>query len=81
MAKIFHKSQDKVLRDIERLACSQEFNRLNFELISYFDSVNREQKAYEIAEVKFSFLIKGWEWHNFYYTNSSANNLACSITV
>jgi Rha family phage regulatory protein len=53
ITKIFHKSYGKVLRDIQQLSISQEFNQANFGSISYFDSKNREQKAYEIAEVKF----------------------------
>jgi len=48
---------DKVCRDIENLTCSQEFNLLNFGEISYTDSMNREQRAYEMTKDGFSFLV------------------------
>ena len=42
------KEHKNVLRDIETLGCSEEFNQLNFEPIKYRDVKNREQKAYSI---------------------------------
>ncbi len=60
VAEIFNKEHKNVLRDIETLECSDDFNRLNFELISYLDSMNREQKAYNITKDGFSLLITGF---------------------
>lgn len=48
VAETFGKEHKNVLRDIETLGCSEEFNQLNFEPIKYRDVKNREQKAYSI---------------------------------
>ena len=48
VAETFGKEHKNVLRDIETLGCSEEFNQLNFETIKYRDVKNREQKAYSI---------------------------------
>ena len=45
VAEVFGKDHDKVCRDINNLDCSPEFNAANFVVISYNDSMNREQKA------------------------------------
>ena len=60
VANCFGKNHKNVLRDIENLTCSEEFNQLNFEPISYFDVMNREQKAYEMTKDGFSFLVMGY---------------------
>jgi Rha family phage regulatory protein len=60
VAGVFGKEHKNVLRDISELSCSEEFNRLNFELISYPDSKNREQKAYEMTKDGFLFLVMGY---------------------
>jgi len=60
IAEIFCKMHKNVLSDIEKLDCSQEFNQLNFQPISYIDSMNREQKAYELTKDGFSFLVMGY---------------------
>jgi Rha family phage regulatory protein len=60
VAEVFGKEHKNVLRDIETLSCSDEFNRLNFELISYQDSMNREQRAYQMTKDGFSFLVMGY---------------------
>ncbi len=46
VAESFGKRHGNVLRDIEALDVTEEFNRLNFESISYTDKNNRPQKAY-----------------------------------
>jgi Rha family phage regulatory protein len=38
----------------------QDFNQLNFALISYTDTMNREQRAYELTKDGFSFLVMGY---------------------
>jgi Rha family phage regulatory protein len=60
IAETFGKEHKNVLRDIEALDCSTEFNALNFEPIEYFDSRNRSQKAFEITKDGFSFLVMGY---------------------
>lgn len=60
IAEIFGKNHKEVLRDIKNLDCPEDFNRRNFALISYLDSMNREQKAYEMTKDGFSFLVMGY---------------------
>ena len=60
VADIFGKMHKNVIADIEKLECSVEFNRLNFQPISYTDTMNREQKAYEMTKDGFSFLVMGY---------------------
>lgn len=60
VAQVFGKEHKNVLRDIENLSCSDTFNRLNFERISYKDARNREQQAYQITKDGFSFLVMGY---------------------
>lgn len=37
VAQVFGKEHKNVVRDIENLSCSENFNRLNFERITYKD--------------------------------------------
>lgn len=60
VAGTFGKEHKNVLRDIEMLGCSDEFNRLNFEPISYTDSMNRTQKAYAMTRDGFTILVMGY---------------------
>lgn len=60
VAQVFGKEHKNVVRDIENLSCSESFNRLNFERITYKDSRNREQTAYEMTKDGFSFLVMGY---------------------
>lgn len=60
IAKTFGKNHQHVLRDIQNLNCTPEFNVSNFGLISYTDSMNREQRAYEMTKDGFSFLVMGY---------------------
>jgi len=46
VAESFGKRHNNVLRDIETLDVTEEFNLLNFEQISYTDKMNRTYKAY-----------------------------------
>ena len=59
VAQVFGKEHKNVVRDIENLSCSENFNRLNFERITYKDARNREQTAYEMTKDGFSFLVMG----------------------
>lgn len=60
VAQVFGKEHKNVVRDIENLSCSENFNRLNFERITYKDARNREQTAYEMTKDGFSFLVMGY---------------------
>lgn len=50
VAQVFGKEHKNVVRDIENLSCSETFNQLNFERITYKDARNREQTAYEMTK-------------------------------
>lgn len=60
IAEVFGKEHSKVVRDIESLSCSASFNAANFGVITYIDSRNREQTAYEMTKDGFSFLVMGY---------------------
>lgn len=60
VAKFFEKDHDKVVRDIENLDCSDEFNIANFGVITYKDSRGRKQKAYAMTRDGFMFLVMGY---------------------
>nr|DAY81262.1 MAG TPA: regulatory protein [Caudoviricetes sp.] len=60
VAEVFGKEHSKVVRDIESLSCSASFNAANFGVITYTDSRNREQTAYEMTKDGFSFLVMGY---------------------
>lgn len=60
VAYIFGKRHDHVLRDIQNLSCSEQFNLLNFGEIYYTDAMNRDQRAVEMTKDGFSFLVMGY---------------------
>ena len=60
VSTVFGKEHDKVIRDIQSLHCSKEFNTANFGVISYQDSMNRVRQAYELTKDGFSFLVMGY---------------------
>lgn len=60
VAEMFERRHDNVLRDIENLDCSKEFNLLNFEETSYRDDMNRKQKAVAMTRDGFVFLVMGY---------------------
>lgn len=60
VAETFGKEHKNVLRDIREFACSEEFNRLNFELTSYKDGMNRMQDMYYITRDGFTLLVMGY---------------------
>lgn len=60
VAKTFDKEHKNVLRDIRELGCSKEFNRLNFEPISYKDAMNRAQDMYYMTRDGFTLLVMGY---------------------
>lgn len=60
VAEFFGKHHDKVVRDIENLDCSAEFNAANFGVIKYTDSRGRRQRAYAMTRDGFMFLVMGY---------------------
>lgn len=60
VAQVFGKEHAKVVRDIENLSCSSNFNAANFGVIEYNDSRGRIQRAYEMTKDGFSFLVMGY---------------------
>ena len=65
IADFFEKEHKNVVRDIEKIiepksGLSEEFNRLNFERISYTDSRGRKQKAYAMTRDGFTMLVMGY---------------------
>jgi len=60
IAEAFEKHHKNILRDIERLECSNEFTELNFEPSSYKDSTGRILPCYNITRDGFTFLAMGF---------------------
>lgn len=60
VAEFLGKHHDKVVRDIENLECSTEFNTANFGVIKYTDSRGRKQHAYAMTRDGFMFLVMGY---------------------
>ena len=60
IADYFEKQHKNVLRDIQSLDCSKEFNRLNFELVKYTDEKGELRPMYELTKDGFVFLVMGY---------------------
>lgn len=60
VAEVFHKTHDKVLRDIRELGCSQEFRRTNFGESSYTNSQNKEMPMFVMNRDGFTLLVMGY---------------------
>ena len=60
VAETFGKEHSHVMRDIEELHCSQEFNAANFGCIKYRDSRGRYQRKYIMTKDGFTFLVMGY---------------------
>jgi Rha family phage regulatory protein len=60
VAEYFGKRHKDVLKAIQNLECSEEFNRRNFAPIFYKDSYGRKQSAYEITKDGFTMLAFGF---------------------
>lgn len=57
VAETFEKEHRRVLLDIKKLACSEEFRQHNFVPISFKDSMNREKPMYCITRDGFTLLV------------------------
>lgn len=60
VAETFEKRHADVLRDIERLQCSDEFTQRNFALTSYKDVSGKSNKEYLITRDGFTILVMGY---------------------
>lgn len=60
VAETFGKKHYNVMRDIENLHCSAEFNALNFECIKHKDNKGRTQRKYIMTKDGFTFLVMGY---------------------
>lgn len=60
IAEKFGKTHFNVLRDIERLDCSDEFRALNFEASSYISKQNKRLECFDMTRDGFVFLAMGF---------------------
>ncbi|MBJ7582971.1 Rha family transcriptional regulator [Aeromonas veronii] len=60
VAEAFGKRHDNVLRKLESLECSQEFNALNFEAVEYLDGKGELRRAWNMTKDGFIFLVMGF---------------------
>ena len=60
ISEVFSKQHSHVLRKIQTLDCSEEFNRLNFELVDYIDSKGQSRKEFQITRDGFTMLAMGF---------------------
>lgn len=60
IADKFNKNHKDVLRSVENLECSEQFNRRNFAPITYTDSRGRRQKKILVTKDGFCFLAMGF---------------------
>ena len=60
VARAFEKEHFNVLRDIEKLECSETFNALNFEAVEYRDAKGEMRPAYRLTRDGFAFLAMGF---------------------
>lgn len=60
VAEVFGKEHNKVVRDIENLSCSENFNLANFGEINHIDDKGRRYQAYSMTKDGFVFLVMGY---------------------
>ena len=60
IAETFEKRHSDVLRDIEKLECSEEFTERNFALSSYKDASGKSNKMYFMTRDGFTILVMGY---------------------
>lgn len=60
VAEVFGKEHNKVVRDIDHLSCSENFNLANFGKINHIDDKGRSYKAYTMTKDGFTFLVMGY---------------------
>lgn len=60
VAEIFAKQHKDVLRKLENLDCSSDFNERNFTLVEYKDAKGENRPMYEMTKDGFIFLVMGF---------------------
>ena len=60
VAKYFHKNHNHVLRDIQNLNCSREFNQSNFGQSTYIDAKGETRPSINMTRDGFTFLAMGY---------------------
>lgn len=60
VARKFGKRHANVLRDIDNLDCSSNFNELNFELVKYTDQKGEKRTEFILTKDGFTFLVMGY---------------------
>lgn len=60
VADIFNKQHKDVLRKLESLECSSDFNERNFTLVEYKDAKGENRPMYEMSKDGFMFLVMGF---------------------
>ncbi|EOT7676224.1 Rha family phage regulatory protein [Escherichia coli] len=60
IAEFFGKRHDNVLRAIANIECSEKFNALNFEDVTYTDTKGEKRPMYQITKNGFVFLVMGF---------------------
>ncbi len=63
VAEAFGKQHKDVLRKLESLNCSADFNQRNFAPVEYFDAKGEKRPAYEMTKDGFIFLVMGFTGH------------------
>ena len=60
VAETFGKAHRNLMRDIEKLGCSDEFKALNFERFTFTNKMNRSFDGYVMTKNGFAFLCMGF---------------------
>lgn len=60
VAEYFEKRHDNILKRLETLECSAEFNALNFKAVKYTDQKGERRKMYLMTQDGFTLLVMGF---------------------
>lgn len=60
VAEAFGKQHKNVLQSLQRIECSEEFNGLNFQPVSYIDTKGETRRMVEMTKDGFIFLVMGF---------------------
>ncbi|MDW0618650.1 Rha family transcriptional regulator, partial [Mannheimia haemolytica] len=60
VAEYFEKRHDNILKRLESLECSAEFNALNFKAVKYTDQKGESRKMYLMTQDGFTLLVMGF---------------------
>lgn len=60
VAWVFQKQHKNIIQAIENIECSEDFNRLNFQPVTYKDAKGESRKAFNLTRDGFTFLAMGF---------------------